>query len=156
MKRFAMVLALLCYLGLTSTEVWAQVKGAHTRNKSDSALNTDIDMTGLAVKDEPELRESPVYNQCFMSLPVYKKGGTAGMIRFIKKNIHYPENKTIQGKVLVSFVIDKTGKVRAPKITQGLEPSFDAEALRVVQLLGDFTSTQNDILYTVPITFSLK
>ncbi|WP_416381033.1 hypothetical protein [Hymenobacter sp. GOD-10R] len=46
--------------------------------------------------------------------------------------------------------------MRNPKITQGLEPSFDAEALRVVQSLGDFTSTQSDVLYTVPIVFSLK
>jgi protein TonB len=54
--------------------------------------------------------------------------------------LQYPNvafDKEITGKVVVSFTIDNAGKTSGHRITRGLHPEFDSEALRVVKSLPD-------------------
>lgn len=63
-------------------------------------------------------------------------GGTDALIQFIAKNLHYPElaiKAGIQGKVLVSFVVDKSGKIEDVKIVQGLGSGCDEAAIDVIK-----------------------
>lgn len=86
-------------------------------------------------------------------------GGSVAMIDFISKNIKYPESAKIsrkQGKVFVSFTVDKKGKVKNTSIQKGVCPELDAEALRVVKLMPTWKpGTQDDINLTLPINFKL-
>jgi TonB family protein len=65
-------------------------------------------------------------------------GGELELRKFIANNIKYPliaQENGIQGKVYVTFVVDKNGEVANAKIARGVDPSLDQEALRVVNSL---------------------
>jgi len=63
-------------------------------------------------------------------------GGLLSFYRYIGESVKYPKtaikNKT-EGKVIVSFVIEKDGSVTDATIKQGLTPETDAEAIRVIE-----------------------
>lgn len=91
-------------------------------------------------------------------------GGEAAVREYIAKSVKYPEDAKkagIQGKVFVTFVVDKTGKVLDAKIARGASPSLDKEALRVVETMPAWTPGQQHgenvaVQYTIPIQFALK
>jgi len=91
-------------------------------------------------------------------------GGNDALISFISENVKYPEeckNNKIQGKVFVSYVIDKNGKVTNSKIERGVDPLLDKEALRVVNSMGKWNPGTKDgkavnVQFTLPINFALK
>jgi TonB family protein len=95
--------------------------------------------------------------------PVFS-GGNEQMSQFLVKNIKYPDNareKGIQGKVFVSFVVDKTGKVTKAEVIRSANPELDAEALRVVSIMPDWTPGKQggeivSVQMTVPISFKLN
>lgn len=63
-------------------------------------------------------------------------GGTNALVDFLRENIHYPVEameKSIQGKVKVSFVVEKDGTIAQVRVTESVHPLLDAEAMRVVQ-----------------------
>ena len=69
--------------------------------------------------------------------------------------------KGIQGKVFVSFVIDKKGSVLNAKIERGVDPLLDAEALRVVNSMpkwipGKEKGKDVAVQFTLPISFRLQ
>ena len=66
-----------------------------------------------------------------------------------------------QGRVIINLVIDRSGKVKNPKVLSGVSPLLDAEAIRVIGLLPDWIpGKQNgkaiDVSYTLPIEFKLE
>ena len=69
-------------------------------------------------------------------------GGPAEMLRFISKNLNYPEEQLkegFQGRVVVKFYVDTLGHVCEPMIVRGKCSALDKEALRVVRLFPNFT-----------------
>ena len=57
---------------------------------------------------------------------------------YFLKNINYPSSAirdSIQGKVFVSFVIEKNGFVSNPKILRGVRSDIDNECLRAIQIM---------------------
>lgn len=90
-------------------------------------------------------------------------GGSAGMLRFIAQNLHYPEEllqEGIQGRVIVQFYVDTLGRVCEPTIIRAKAPALDREALRVVRLFPNFTpgkinGKKVNTYFTIPITFKL-
>ena len=91
------------------------------------------------------------------------KGGMEALIKFLSENITYPEkakNDNVAGKVFVSFVISKSGKVKDAKVLKSDNEVFNAEALRVVKSMPDWTpgtkgGKKADIEMTLPISFQL-
>ena len=90
-------------------------------------------------------------------------GGINELMKYISENLHYPklaQLKGIQGKVLVSFLVSKTGKVENPVIVKGLSDEINNEALRIVQSLPDWIPGENkgqkvSVHYTLPVIFKL-
>jgi TonB family protein len=91
-------------------------------------------------------------------------GGEQALRDFIAKEVKYPEDAKkagIQGKVFVTFVVDKTGKVLDAKIARSASPSLDKEALRVTESLpawkpGKQRGENVAVSYTIPIQFKLQ
>ena len=83
---------------------------------------------------------------------------------FLKKNIVYPkeaQEKEIQGRVIISFVIEKDGSVTNVTVIRGIEPMLDAEAVRVVKLMPRWKAGERNgktvrVEYTIPINFKLS
>jgi TonB family protein len=91
-------------------------------------------------------------------------GGINAFYNFLQHNLHYPEKakrKNIQGKVFISFVVEKDGSLTNLKISKGVSEDLDAEALRVIQASPNWNpGTQNGrpvrVAYTLPLSFSLQ
>jgi len=86
------------------------------------------------------------------------------MTKFIIENVKYPETAMksgIQGKVLVSFTVIKSGKLDNIRVTQKVNDLLDAEAVRVVSSMPDWIPGENkgktvDVEITLPISFKLQ
>ena len=104
--------------------------------------------------------------QVFRVVEVMPKfpGGDAELLKFIAKNVKYPQesqNKGEQGRVICSFVVTKDGTLTNYKVIRGISPALDQEAVRVLQMMPRWTpGTQRGepvaVKYTVPITFKLQ
>ena len=63
-------------------------------------------------------------------------GGTAKLLEYINENLHYPKEAKdicIQGKVVVSFTIERDGSITEAKVAKGIDSLVDAEAVRIVE-----------------------
>jgi TonB family protein len=96
-------------------------------------------------------------------MPEYP-GGVVALKNFLAQTVKYPAEaakKGIQGKVYVTFVVQKDGNIGETKIARGVSPELNAEALRVVKLLtnwkpGKQKGQEVAVQYTVPINFALQ
>jgi len=91
-------------------------------------------------------------------------GGDAAIFKFITENTVYPpiaKEMGVQGKVYIQFVIDKNGKVTQVTVARGVDPALDAEAIRVVSKMPDWTPGKQrgravPVTNILPINFTLK
>ena len=91
-------------------------------------------------------------------------GGPAALMEFLSKNVKYPQEaykNGIQGRVIVTFVVNKDGSISDAKVVKSVDPQLDEEALRVVHSMPNWIpGRQNgepvNVKYTVPITFKLQ
>ena len=91
-------------------------------------------------------------------------GGPEGLMRYISKNIKYPvgaQKAGTQGRVMIEVIIDTNGNVTNPKVSQGVDPLLDAEAIRVTSNMPKWQpGTQRgqavNVKYTFPIIFRLQ
>ncbi len=91
-------------------------------------------------------------------------GGDGACKDFIARTLKYPTEaikKGIQGKVFVTFIVSKNGKVENAKVVRGVASALDAEAVRVVSSLPDWKPGKQrgknvDVAYTMPIEFKLQ
>ena len=96
-------------------------------------------------------------------LPQYP-GGDAALMQFIAENIQYPQselNNPGRHTVLVTLVIQSDGSVGNVKVRRSAGEAFDAEAIRVVNLLERFTPGKINgvpvaVNYALPIRFQAK
>ncbi len=113
----------------------------------------------LAVQSQ-DTAKSEVF-QAVEEMPQFSEGSPTA---WINKHIKYPVEaieKGIGGKVYVSFIITKTGKIRDAKIAKGANPLLDAEALRVIRSMPAWTPGKQkgqavDVQYTLPINFGIS
>ena len=91
-------------------------------------------------------------------------GGMKAMMDYLKENTEYPAKavkKKIQGRVIVQFTVDEKGRLSDIKVVKSVEPSLDAEAVRVVKSMPRWKpGMQNGkavkVRYTLPVTFRLQ
>ncbi len=91
-------------------------------------------------------------------------GGPAALMEYLSKNIRYPEEahkKNIQGRVIVTFVVEKDGSITEARVVRSVDPLLDAEALRVVNAMPNWAPGMQSgkvvrVKYTIPIVFKLK
>jgi protein TonB len=91
-------------------------------------------------------------------------GGMNVFYNFLAKNIKYPavaREKNVQGKVFLTFVVEKNGSLSSFKVLREPGAGLGKEAIRVMKLSPKWKpGTQKGIAvrqqYTVPVNFSLK
>jgi TonB family C-terminal domain len=91
-------------------------------------------------------------------------GGDEKLMQFISQNINYPKDAQeagVQGRVILSYVVNKDGSVSDIKVARSIHPSLDAEAIRVIKSMPEWTPGKQRgetvrVKYTIPITFSLN
>ena len=125
------------------------------KTKQKEAVIVTISSKEDALSDMEEMPEFP--------------GGTEALKEYLDKNMKYPaeaKEKGIQGRVIAQFVVDEKGKVTSPKIVRSVDPSLDAEALRLIENMPQWTPGKKTdekgkskavaTQYTLPIAFRMK
>ena len=96
-------------------------------------------------------------------MPQYP-GGPNEMMRYIQENIKYPQSakdNKIEGRVFVSFVVEKDGSITNAAVMRGIDKECDAEALRVVASMPKWTPGQHKgevvrTQFTIPIYYKFN
>lgn len=96
-------------------------------------------------------------------MPQYP-GGQIAMLKYIMKNIKYPKQimeEGIQGRVTVSFIVEKDGRVSNVRLLRSVQPSLDKEAIRVVKSMPKWTPGKQNgkpvrVRFNLPVMFKLN
>lgn len=144
-----------------------ELRQAESGRQDDSSPQDSVDWMDIDESDflEIEPEDEPEEEDVFMVVEVQPEypGGYQAMRNFIKQNLKYPRicmENNIQGRVLVSFIVDKDGSIVEPEIVKSVNPSLDKEALRLVSIMpkwnpGSQRGKPVRVKYTMPLTFSL-
>lgn len=90
-------------------------------------------------------------------------GGDAALIKYLDSHIQYPPEaakNNIQGRVILQFVVDKTGEIGEVKVVRSVDKDLDKEAVRIIKTLPNFIPGRQNgqavaVWYTLPVTFKL-
>ena len=133
--------------------------GQDERDKFQTAV-TDV------VVEKPVEKPKEAVVQVFRSVEQMPQfpGGEAALMKYLQSHINYPPmavENGVQGRVVVQFVVDKTGKVGEVKIVRSVDKDLDKEAARVCASLPKFTPGRQNgqavsVWYTLPVTFKLQ
>ena len=91
-------------------------------------------------------------------------GGMAGLMQYLSTNVRYPEDAKesgAQGRVIVSFIVEKDGSISYARVTKPTYSSLDDEALRVVSNMPKWTPGKQNgeavrVKYSIPVSFRLN
>lgn len=111
-------------------------------------------------------QEKPVEEKVFdvvEQMPQFP-GGDAALFEYLSTHIKYPtiaEENGVQGRVIVTFVVERDGSITDVKVVKSVDPSLDKEASRVVAgmpkwIPGKQNGSAVRVKYTVPVTFRLQ
>ena len=103
-----------------------------------------------------------VYEVC-EQMPTFP-GGDAALMKYLSENVKYPAlaiKAQEQGRVVVSFTVEKDGAISDVKVARSVTPSLDAEAVRVVKAMPKWTPGKQGgqlvrVRYNVPVSFKLN
>lgn len=90
-------------------------------------------------------------------------GGIVEFMKWLTRNLRYPpiaQQQKIQGKVVVSFIINKDGSIASPRIVTSADPILDREAMRVVKMMPRWKPGMEDgkpcrTMFAIPVNFQL-
>jgi protein TonB len=116
----------------------------------------------IAEPEKPKEEETKVFD-VVEEMPQFP-GGQAALLEYLSKNIKYPvvaEENGVQGRVIVTFVVERDGSITDVKVVKSVDPSLDKEAARVVKSMpkwqpGKQNGSAVRVKYTVPVTFKLQ
>lgn len=91
-------------------------------------------------------------------------GGNGALMSYLASNIKYPvvaQENGVQGRVIVSFVVERDGSISDVRVARSVDPSLDREAQRVVKSMprwkpGKQNGSAVRVKYTVPVVFRLQ
>lgn len=107
---------------------------------------------------KPEKPSSDRIYDMVERMPVFP-GGPAALKKYLEENVIYPESALgEEGRVIVSFVVEKDGTVSNAKVRRSIHPDLDKEAERVVGSMPKWRPGKHNgeavrVKYNVPITF---
>jgi TonB family protein len=88
-------------------------------------------------------------------------GGNKALMKFLDDNLRYPAEARamgIQGRVVVTFVVERDGNIDSIKVIKKVSPELDREALRVIRLMPKWNPGKQNgktvrTKYTIPVIF---
>lgn len=116
----------------------------------------------IAQPEPPKVEENKVFDMV-EEMPSFP-GGQAALMQFLQSNTHYPavaQENGVQGRVTVSFVVEKDGSITDVQVARSADPSLDKEAIRVVKSMPRWTPGRQNgstvrVKFNVPVTFKLQ
>ena len=135
--------------------------------KTDSMPVTGITEQQTAIADTVKSKPAEPEEIYILvdQMPTFNGGGFEKAREYVYKNLRYPQEareNNIQGTVRLSFVVDKTGKVKNVIIVRSSgNKSLDEEAVRVVESMPEWTPGKNkgkpaNVRWQILVQFSLN
>ncbi len=144
--------------------LYAHSEKSDVVNAATAELNTQT--TATAQVDPQKGDKNKSKEEVFMvveEMPIYGEG-TQDLLKHLAQNIRYPvkaQEAETEGRVVVSFVVDKSGDTRDFKVVRGVSEELDNEAMRVLTELpskwkpGKQKGVAVSVQYTLPVMFRL-
>ena len=134
-----------------------------TKDRLAEAVRSDI---AVAAPPPPPAPKPEVSNKVFdvvEEMPHFP-GGAAALQAFLSSNTKYPvvaQENGVQGRVIVSFVVERDGSITDVRVVRSVDPSLDREATRVVKSMPRWSPGKQNgsavrVKYTVPVVFRLQ
>ena len=152
-----------------------ELKSQEDLNKTNTAIGS-FDVKGndeaggevlkakevIAQPEPPKEEETKVFDVVEV-MPTFP-GGQQALFEWLSKNIKYPvvaEENGVQGRVIVTFVVERNGSITDVQVAKSVDPSLDKEAVRVVKAMphwipGKQNGSAVRVKFTVPVTFRLQ
>jgi len=116
----------------------------------------------VPVEEPEEEEEETQIFQVVETMPTFP-GGDAARIKYLQNNLKYPtmaRESGIQGKVFVTFVVEKDGSITDVKVLRGIGGGCDEEAVRVIKNMpkwkpGKQRGKPVRVQFNMPIVFKL-
>ncbi|MCH5312372.1 MAG: energy transducer TonB [Prevotella sp.] len=116
----------------------------------------------IAQPEPPKEEETKVFD-VVEEMPSFP-GGQAELMSYLSKNIKYPvvaEENGVQGRVILTFVVERNGSITDIKVVKSVDPSLDKEAIRVVKgmpnwIPGKQNGSSVRVKFTLPVIFRLQ
>lgn len=135
----------------------------------DASEKTDVKeevVTPVSPNAAETPAENPAEEKAFdvvEQMPEYS-GGMQELMTFLQENIKYPKSaqeRKIEGRVIVQFVVEKDGTPTEFKVVRSIDPALDEEALRVLKAMPKWKPGMQKgqpvrVKYTIPVSFKLK
>jgi protein TonB len=116
----------------------------------------------IAQPEPPKQEENKVFD-VVEQMPSFP-GGNSALMQYLSSNVRYPvvaQENGVQGRVVVSFVVEKDGSITDVNVVRGVDPSLDKEAARVVRSMPNWIPGKQNgsavrVKYNVPVSFKLQ
>ncbi|MFD1631398.1 energy transducer TonB [Pseudopedobacter beijingensis] len=137
---------------------------AGTKPESGNLTPGVINSTTANSGGKGEGSDNATYNMAVVEeMPAFP-GGMDAWAKFLRKNLNYPavaKEEGIQGRVTVSFVVEKDGSVTDIKVIKGIGGGCDEEAIRVIKKsplwkAGVMNGRKVRVSYVIPIIFQMN
>jgi protein TonB len=114
------------------------------------------------IPPEVEDKENPLNFRVVERLPEFP-GGPVEFMKWLTRNLKYPasaQQQKIEGRVVVSFIINKDGTTSDIKVTKSATPVLDREALRVIRMMPKWKAGEDHgkpcrTMMAIPVVFAL-
>ena len=132
-----------------------------TKDRNVEAVRNDI-----AVNTPPPAPKEEVTNKVFDVVEVMPSfpGGQGALMSYISSHVKYPvvaQENGVQGRVTVSFVVERDGSITDVHVVRSVDPSLDREAARVVSTMPNWQPGKQNgsavrVKFNVPVQFKLQ
>ncbi len=128
----------------------------------EADMETEIEEFIPVEFEEEEVAEEEIFT-VVESMPEFP-GGETKLYRYLRQNIEYPQianESGIQGRVFVTFVVEKDGSITDVQVLRGIGGGCDEEAVRVVKSMPKWKAGKQRgkpvrVQYNLPIKFTLQ
>ncbi len=144
---FSMAIAVVAIISIS----WTSVSDSLSTNANQKVLK--------------EVDTMPRFNGCESKIDSKEaaKCSNEKLMNYMISSVNYPkkaQSEDIEGKVFVEFTVDASGNVKDAKVKKGVHELLDAEALRVVNNMPQWTAGVHQgksvaVSMTLPINFAL-
>lgn len=132
-----------------------------TKDRNIEAVRNDI-----AVNTPPPAPKEEVTNKVFDVVEVMPSfpGGQSALMSYLYAHVKYPvvaQENGVQGRVTVSFVVERDGSITDVHVVRSVDPSLDREAARVVSSMPNWQPGKQNgsavrVKFNVPVQFKLQ
>ena len=138
------------------------VKNQESQLDSEGALKDSTEQTKALSPVAVDNKDNPLNFRVVERLPEFP-GGSVEFMKWLTRNLNYPEKarqQKVQGKVVVSFVVNADGKTSDVKVITKVHPLLDREALRVIRMMPEWKPGEDkgkpcSTMIAIPVVFAL-